>query len=243
MKLIPIRTAILAALTMAVALPASQSVAAQPTKKTTAAPAVKADWLRAIRRTSEGAIVIGNPAAKAKIVEYLSLTCPHCGALAIEAMPPLQRDYIARGLASLEIRHAVRDGYDFVASLLLRCEPPARYLASIEALYATQPQWMERAISASSTPGFDAMSPDQKMAAAAKAAGFQSFFQARGMTPNAYAACMADAKAKEQLTAMTGNSWERDKIPGTPTIEINGKRQDHIHGWAEFEPLIKAALK
>jgi len=226
-------------LTIVAIIAAQPCVAAKPARKSVAA----VDWLQVSHRTADGAIVIGNPAAKVHIVEYLSLTCSHCAALSAGAMAPLRRDYIARGLASLEVRHAVRDGFDFAASLLLRCDSPARYLGSIEALYATQPQWMERAASASALPGFDTMPPDTRLAAAAKAAGFQGFFQGRGMKPAAYAACLADMKAKEQLSAMASNSWERDQIPGTPTIEINGRRQDQIHSWPDLEPAIKAALK
>jgi len=228
-----------ATLAIVATVAAQPCVAAGPARKSVAT----VDWLQVSRRTADGAIVIGNPAAKVHIVEYLSLTCSHCAVLSAGAMVPLRRDYIARGLASLEVRHAVRDGFDFAASLLLRCDSPARYLGSIEALYAIQPEWMERAASVSAIPGFDSMSPDMKVAAAASAAGFPSFFQSRGMTPKAYSACLADMKAKEQLSAMAGNSWERDRIPGTPTIEINGRRQDQIHSWPDLEPAIKAALK
>ncbi len=178
-----------------------------------------------------------------KLVEYLSLTCSHCADLSTQSMPALQRDYIARGLVSLEVRHAVRDGYDFVASLLLRCEPPTRYLASIEGLFAAQQDWMAKGLAAKDIPGFDGKSGDEKMAAVAKAAGFDNFFAKRGVTPKAYAACMADTKAKEQLGQMAGNAWQRDQIPGTPLVLINGKRQDGVHGWSDLEPLIKTALK
>jgi protein-disulfide isomerase len=158
-------------------------------------------------------------------------------------MPALQRDYIARGLVSFEVRHAVRDGYDFAVSLLLRCEPPTRYLESLEALFATQGDWMEKALTAKDIPGFDGKSGDEKMAAVAKAAGFDAFFAKRGVTPKAYAACMADTKAKEQLGQMAGYAWQRDQIPGTPLVLINGQRQEAVHSWADLEPLIRGALK
>ena len=235
MKMLPVAAAALLALSMS-----SGVYAAKPLAK--AAPAAR-NWLLTTSRTTEGAIVVGNPAAKVKLVEYLSLTCPHCAALAREAMSPLKRDYIARGIVSLEVRHAVRDGYDFVASLLLRCEPPALYLDSIEALFATQQDWMTKGASAASAPDFESRSDDEKMALVAKAAGFDAFFMKRGMTPKVYASCMADAAGKDQLTKMAGNSWQRDAIPGTPLILVNGKRQENVQEWADLEPLIKAALR
>lgn len=231
-----------AALMLALAVPPA-AMAAAPKKPAAKTAPAHANWLTTARRTTEGAIVIGNPAAKVKLVEYLSLTCSHCADLSASALAPLRRDYIAKGLVSLEVRHAVRDGYDFAASLLLRCAPPAQYLGSIETLFATQPDWMGKGVNVKNVEGFDAMSPDQKMVAAARSAGFDSFFAARGMGPAAFSACMADAKAKDQLTQMAGNSWQRDQIPGTPFIIINGKRQESVHDWAELEPLIKAALR
>ncbi|MBD3760041.1 thioredoxin domain-containing protein [Rhizorhabdus sp.] len=235
MKSSMLAAAVLLALPMA-------TPAATPGKKA-AKPAGQHNWLATTARTAEGAIVVGNPAAKVKLVEYLSLTCSHCAQLSAEMLPSLQRDYIARGLVSLEVRHAVRDGYDFAASLLLRCEPPARYLASIEALFAKQAEWMAKGQSAAAIAGFDSKSPDEKMLLVARAAGFDSFFAQRGLTPKAFAACMADDNAQKQLAQMAGNSWERDAIPGTPLLLINGVRQGDVHSWAALEPLIKAALK
>ncbi|WP_374650558.1 thioredoxin domain-containing protein [Rhizorhabdus sp.] len=217
--------------------------AAATPAKPAAKPAAGANWLATVNRTAEGALVIGNPAAKVKLVEYLSLTCPHCAMLSKASLPALQRDYIAKGLVSLEVRHAVRDGYDFVASLLLRCEPPTRYLGSIEGLFATQEDWMAKGAAAKNDAAFEAKSQDEKMAAVAKSAGFDTYFQKRGLSPKAYAACMANEPAKKQLAEMAGNAWQRDGIPGTPLILINGQRKENVHGWSDLEPMIKAALK
>lgn len=235
MKALMLAAAVLLALPMA-------TPAAPPAKKA-AKPAGQQNWLARATRTAEGAIVVGNPAARVKLVEYLSLTCPHCAVLSAEMLPSLQRDYIARGLVSLEVRHAVRDGYDFAASLLLLCEPPTRYLASIEALFAKQEEWMAKGQGATAIAGFDSKSPDEKMMLVAKAAGFDRFFAQRGLAPKAYAACMADEKAQKQLAQMAGNSWERDAIPGTPLVLINGVRHEDVHSWAALEPLIRAELK
>ena len=235
-----VRAALLTlALSLPLASPAAKPIHKAPPKAGTA----KANWLATAHRTPQGAIVIGNPAAKVKMVEYLSLTCPHCAALSTEAMQPLQRDYIAKGLVSLEVRHAVRDGYDFVSSLLLRCESPALYLDSMEALFATQEDWMAKGATAKTVDGFDTKSEDEKLVLVAKSAGFDSFFAKRGLDAKAFAACIADVKAKEQLALMAGVSWDRDKIPGTPLIMINGKRREDIKEWAQLEPAIKAALK
>jgi protein-disulfide isomerase len=236
-----VRAHIVRAALLALALVLPSTTPAAPAKKPAAA--AKANWLATVRRTAEGAIVIGNPAAKVKLVEYLSLTCPHCADFSGEAMPPLQRDYIAKGLVSLEVRHAVRDPLDFTASLLLRCEQPTAYLGAIEALFATQPSWFERAQAGVEGPEFEALAPERKIPAIARAAGFDAFFARRGLTARAQAACMASKAGQDQLSTMTSNSWDRDKIPGTPLILLNGVRREEVKHWAQLEPLIRAALK
>lgn len=229
----------LALLAFALAMPSFAPAATSARK----AVAAKTNWLATARRTSEGAIVIGNPAARVKLVEYLSLTCSHCADFSADAMGPLQRDYIARGLVSLEVRHAVRDPLDFTASLLLRCEAPRAYLGAIEALFAKQVEWLERARKGIDGPAFEALAPERKIPAIARAAGFDGFFAQRGLSPRAQAACMASKAGQDQLSQMTSNSWDRDKIPGTPLIVVNGERREYVKEWAQLEPLIKAALQ
>lgn len=227
----------LAFLIAAAAMPAAAAAKHPPAK-----PAARQDWLHVAGQTAEGAIVIGNPAAKVKLVEYLSLTCPHCAAMSGESMEPLKRDYIARGLVSFEVRHAVRDGYDFVASLLSRCGPRGDYLNAIEALFAAQSEWESKGMAASASPDFEAKAPAEKMASVAHAAGFDSFFAKRGMIPRAYAACLADTAAQKQLGQMADNAWNRDKIPGTPAFVINGMPLGSLTSWADLEAKLKANL-
>jgi protein-disulfide isomerase len=53
-----------------------------------APPAGKA-WSDIVNKTADGAgVVMGNPNAPVKIVEYGSLSCPHCAKLAQDGMAP-----------------------------------------------------------------------------------------------------------------------------------------------------------
>ena len=68
--------------TAAAAALAPQAVAA-PARKAAAPAAV--DWSNRVAATPEGGFMMGNPAAKVKVVEYGSLTCPHCAAFSNSA--------------------------------------------------------------------------------------------------------------------------------------------------------------
>jgi len=211
-----------------------------------AAPAKRAvDWTRTIATTPAGSYVMGNPRAKVKLVEYLSLTCSHCAAFAAEGLPALKRDYIARGLVSLEIRNAVRDGFDFAGVMLSRCAGPAGYFPASERILATQAAWIPKAEAYGQA---QAGKPEtggeaEAIAGMARAVGFDTIVQARGVTPARAKACLTDPKATATVTAMAAEAFGGTKIPGTPAFLINGTLAPDTSSWATLQPKLAAALR
>lgn len=237
MKLFSIAVA-LVGLGMAASLPAA---AAKPAP----AKAAARDWTKVVARTPAGAYVIGNPAARVKLVEYLSLTCPHCAHFAAEAYPALEADYIRPGLVSLEVRHAVRDPFDMTASLLIRCGTPGAYLGAVSATFAAQGDWFAKAQSFSETQGaaVEKMSEADQFQAIARGVGFDRLFAARGLTPARQKACLTSAADVKTLSATAQEAWSTRKIPGTPAFYINGTHVAGLPEWSVVEPALKAALR
>src|SRR4051812_13880512 len=87
--------------------------------------------------------VEGNPNAKVTVVEYASLTCPHCAHFYLESFPQLKKDYIDAG----KIKFVFRDlptppqNLAMAAAALARCVPDNRGLAFIGVLYKNQQEW------------------------------------------------------------------------------------------------------
>jgi protein-disulfide isomerase len=218
-----------------------------PVAGAAAAPAKRAatDWTRTIATTPAGTYVMGNPRAKVKLVEYLSLTCSHCAAFAAEGMPTLKRDYIARGLVSLEVRNSVRDGFDFAGVLLSRCAGPAGYFPASERILATQADWLPKAQVYFDTQVGRPADPNSAatLTAMARAAGFDRQAQARGMAPARVAACLADAKQTAIVAAMTDEAVNKRRITGTPTFLINGAIVPATSNWATLQPRLAAAIR
>jgi protein-disulfide isomerase len=73
------------------------------------------DWSATATMKPDGAYVIGNPAARVKLMEWASYTCSHCAHFEQAGLPVLVRDYVRPGRVSIEFRHAVRDGFDMAA--------------------------------------------------------------------------------------------------------------------------------
>ncbi len=197
------------------------------------------DWSRTVTATSEGAFVIGNPAAKSRLVEYVSYTCPHCAHFVAEATGPLKSGWVARGAMAVEVRNLVRDRYDLAAALLARCGGAARFAGTHEAIFAAFPQWIAKVQAyetAPSTLPADA-GPDAAIVDIADKTGLFALVAKRGVTPAQARACLVNAKARDAVMAMRKRAIEQDGITGTPGFLIDGKRVD-AHDWADLRPLL-----
>ncbi len=201
-----------------------------------AAPAI--DWTKKVTQTPTGAFVLGNPAAKTRLVEYVSYTCPHCAHFTGEASGPLRAKYIATGGTAIEIRHAVRDPIDLAATLLARCTGPARFFAAHDRLFATQEQWFDRGVqyAQANQPALEAAKPAERLKMFANAAGLGPVLGLAGAQVNA---CLTDAAQEKTVLAMTDEAWSKRSIPGTPFFLVNGAAVDNTTTWAALEPRLK----
>ena len=198
------------------------------------------DWTKSVSRTPVGSYVIGNPAAKVRLVEFMSYTCPHCAHFTAEATPSLMRDYVTRGLVAFELRNAVRDPLDLAAAIATRCGTPARFPSHHEAVFAAQAQLFEGA--GKFDPAPTANDPVAGMKALSQASGLTALMAKRGVAPAALNACYASKAAQAPVLAMTNDAWRTRKIPGTPAFFLNGKAVEG-NSWEAVEPLLRDALK
>jgi protein-disulfide isomerase len=200
--------------------------------------------LIAVRQLPSGAIMIGSPTAKAKLVEYLSFTCPHCAHFVGESAEPLKHDYIAKGLVSVEVRNAVRDRFDFAAALLARCGGPSRFFGNSEALMASQGDWAAKAgaFETANAAKLLKMPPNQSLKLIVRGVGLDAVMKARGFSSAQIDACLISKPDQARILAMTNEAWNIRKIEGTPSFLINGTSISTVGSWAMMEPLLKTAL-
>lgn len=236
MRVLRLSLALIAAPLLVTAASAQQPKKAAAPK---AAPRL-ADWRNHVVQTQSGAILTGNPAAKVKLVEYLSYTCPHCAHFVAESKAPLYDDLVRRGVVRVEFRHAVRDPLDMAASLLARCTGPKGFSGATTAIFAEQTNWFEQgrtwwqanAASIQSQPEL------AQLKAVAKGSGLSALMQKRGMSAAAIDRCFAAPADLTKVTAMTKAAWAT--IKGTPSFMVNGTA---VAGsdWATLQPQLRAA--
>ncbi len=209
-----------------------------------AAPATAQNYAAMVSTTPAGAFVMGNPKAKVKLVEYLSYTCSHCAHFTEEAAVPLKRDYVAKGLVSVELRNLVRDPFDLTAALIARCGGPSRVFPLTEAIMARQPVWMADAqvLVAKKGEALQAMKLIPQLQMIAKESGLLAIAQSKGVTPAQANACLAVTQTHKTVIAMTKDAVEVRKINSTPTFLINNTPGPKSSEWAAIETALRAAL-
>lgn len=222
----------LAALTALTLLPAAAETA-KPAART--APA--RDWSRSFAVSPIGGFVMGNPQAKLKVVEYGSLTCPHCRHFAQDAVKKFVAQYVRTGRASYEYRPMVLNSTDLAAILIARCGGPSRFFPMAETLYATQPTWTGR--TADLTEADLAKIPgDQIALRMAERAQLFAVARANGITPAKARACLLDPKAQTRIAEIYESAISLG-VPGTPYFLINGKPA-RVWDWNSLQQELKA---
>jgi protein-disulfide isomerase len=202
------------------------------------------DWSTIVSQTPEGGFVMGNPNAKVKLVEYGSLTCPHCADFEEKGGAALVDNYVKKGLVSFEFRNFVRDPYDITAALIARCGGPASFFGLTRAFYASQKDWIGKiqAADPAQMQALEGKSPQAQFKALADLAGFPAFAAMRGVPKAKTEACLADPAAATQLVSMNSDAVSNFNVQGTPTFIINGETVQNVADWTLLEPKIKEAL-
>jgi protein-disulfide isomerase len=147
-------------------------------------------------------IVMGSPTAPVTIIEYASMTCPHCAHFAVETFPQLKEKYIDTGKVKYIMREYPLDNLALAAFMLARCAGPDKYYPLIETLFAEQRKWAVR-------------EPLPPLLGIAKQAGF---------TQDSFDKCIADKDLAGKIQQVRNRGQQKFKVEATPTFYINGER-------------------
>lgn len=196
------------------------------------------DWTQNVQRTAEGGYRIGNPNARVQLVEYLSLTCPHCAEFARQSGERLFLEHVRGGRVSVEYRNFYLDGLDIAAALLTRCATPDDYFDITHAILGSQRQWMSRvnSLTPAQRAELGALPPAQVAQRLIPLVGLDAIGARFRITPRLRQTCINQASL-DSLQALH-NGGQRLGVQGTPTFLING-RVASVNTWAGIEPLLR----
>jgi len=136
------------------------------------------------------------------VVEYGSLTCPHCAAFSKDTFPQLKKEYIDTGKVRFIFREFARNTLDVAAFVLARCLGDNKTFAADELLFAEQDKWAF--VDKPLEPLIAAMRPT-------------------GMTQAQATECLKNQKLADAIVAITKTANQEIHLTGTPTFVIAGK--------------------
>jgi len=161
--------------------------------------------------------ILGNPQAPITIVEYASLTCPHCAHFANDVLPEIKKEWIDTGKAKLVLRDFPLDEPALRAAMIARCAPPERYYAFADTFFAAQEKWVR------STDYREALARLAKLG---------------GMGQAEFDTCITNTELENKIVEGRLRATQELEVTSTPTFFVNGSKLAGAPTKEEFEKVL-----
>lgn len=156
-------------------------------------------------------MALGKTDAPVKIVEYMSMTCPHCAHFHNTTFDAIKQKYVDTGKVEFVLREFPFDPRAAAAFMLARCNPqkpedlatPEQYFPMVAMLFKQQQVW------AAADDGRGALLQMSKLA---------------GFTEDSFTKCLTNQKLLDEVNATRERGSKDFGVNATPTFLINGKR-------------------
>ena len=168
-----------------------------------------------------GEMSLGDEKAPVTIIEYASMTCPHCANFHETTFLELKKKYIDTGKVRFIFREFPLDQLAAAAFMLARCGGKDRYFPMIETLFQQQRTW--------AVPR-----PLQPLLAISKQAGF---------TEASFNECLKNQQILDGIEEVRQRGAQKFNVQSTPTFFVNGKLLRGSATLAEFEKEMASYLK
>ena len=165
---------------------------------------------------------IGRKDAPVTIIEYASMTCPHCAHFHTETWPELKAKYIDTGKARFVLREVPFDPLAVAGFMVARCAGPDKREAMVDLLFAQQQNWAFK---------------DKPLE------GLLAIIKQAGMSQQTFEACLRDKPLYDNVNAVRDRGANQFKVDSTPTFFINGKKVSGSLSLAEFSKIIDPLVK
>lgn len=164
--------------------------------------------------------VMGKPDAPVTIVEYASLTCPHCATFHKDTLPRLKAEWLDTGKAKLVFRDFPLDGVALRAAMLARCMPEDRYFPVLDILFKSKENWAHARDPLAALGGIGRLS---------------------GLSQEAVDACFRNEALQKAILAKAFEAQQQQKIESTPTFVVGTETIRGAVPYEEFDRVLKKA--
>lgn len=167
-----------------------------------------------------GDIVYGSADAPVTIVEYASLTCPHCATFSKTIFPKLKEEFIDTGKVRFIYRNYVMNPIDMIASTVARCRDEETTKRLMDVFFERQNEWVR--------------AEDRNAAMASLAR------RAANMSRAEFDRCASNREMMVSLTEMTKTASTKFGVGRTPTIFVEGLDVEDFR-WEQLKPMLEEA--
>lgn len=164
--------------------------------------------------------ILGKGDAPITIIEYASLTCPHCAHFDIDVLPKLREKWIDTGKAKLVLRDFPLDEAALRAAMVARCAPPDRFYPLVDTFFSQQEKWVTAR---------DYRGALEKLA------------KLGGVSDKEFKTCIGDKKLEDQVAESRLTASQKLGVDATPTFFINGKKFDGAPTLEAFDQALSGA--
>ncbi|PEQ12937.1 hypothetical protein B2G71_08860 [Novosphingobium sp. PC22D] len=201
------------------------------------------NWTATVAEKPNGTHMLGNPAAKVKLTEYVSYTCPHCARFNHDADAVLRLTYVPQGKVSVTVQHLVRDPIDLTVAMLTNCGDDETFFKKHNAFMATQDKWLGKlgSFTEAQRKRWNEGTMATRMQAIASDFGFYPMMEQWGYDRAATTRCLGDAAMAKTLVDQTQEASALG-VNATPSFAIDGAVLAGTHDWTSLEPQIKARI-
>jgi protein-disulfide isomerase len=162
---------------------------------------------------------VGSPDAPVEIIEYASLTCPHCANFRNNTYPILKERYVDTGQVRMVLREFPLDPLAAAGFMLARCDEDQTY-AIIDMLFETQRQWA------------GAERPLDALAGMMRQVGFSQ---------EKFESCLRDQATYDRIMAVAAEGREQG-VNSTPTFVVDGEMHRGALSIEQFEEILAPKL-
>ncbi len=168
-----------------------------------------------------GEMAIGSDDAVVTIIEYASMTCPHCAAFHTATLPELKTRYIDTGKVRLLFREFPFDQRSVAAFMLARCAPKERFFPFVDVLFAQQQVWAR------------AENAEQALLKIALLGGF---------TQASFYECLKNQEILDSVVGVRNHAQKELGVASTPTFFVNGVKHEGNKSIEELAAIIDPLL-
>ena len=166
-------------------------------------------------------MILGDEDAPVTIIEYASLTCPHCAAFHKQVYPQIKSEYIDTGKVKLILREFPFDSIATAGFMLARCAEPKHYFGFIDVMFEQQDDWLRRS---------------------APMEGIQEIARQGGFSDEQFQECLTDSDVLDGIRWIQERGASEFDVQSTPTFFINGVKVVGALNFEAFRTFIEEQL-